>query len=429
MARAVRDTRLDSRTARLRLAARPEPYWRLITKGCYLGYRRGQSGGSWIARWRAPAGNQLHRALGAADDTLDADGLNALSFAQAQDKARNWFEGIAARTVLGRAPGPYTVAACMADYISWLTDAKKSAHHVATYAKAYILPALGRLDTASLTTERIEAWRTDIRRSKPRQRTAKGRAPTYRPEDPDPLEADRKARRRANTYLIYLRAALNHAWRLGRITVSADNWMRVRPYAQVDRARSNYLTEDQAVLLVNACGPGLRELVQLALLTGARYGELCTFDIRDFDARNGLLCVRTSKSGRPRHIVLSDEGIALCRSLTAGRPLNAPLLRQANGERWKRDLHRRPFKEAAARIGLDPSFTFHELRHTWASLAVMNGAELIVVAENLGHRDTRMVERVYGHLAHSYVARRIRETAPSYGFATASGRVVPIHGS
>lgn len=417
MARPIRDARLVSPTARQRLPARPEPYWRRISKGCYLGYRRGQADGSWVARWRAPAGNQVQHILGAADDGLAADGLNALSFDQAQAKAQEWFVTVAAQTMLGHGTGPYTVADCLRDYVAWLKDAKKSARHVETYAKAWILPALGRLDTAALTTERIETWRTEIRRAKPRQRTPRGRPPSYRPEDPDPLEADRKARRRANTYLVYLRAALNHAWRLGRITVSADIWMRVRPYGQVDRPRSNYLTEDQALLLVNACGPGLRELSQLALLTGARYGELCAFDVRDFDARNGLLYVRTSKSGRPRHIVLSEEGIALCRTLTAGRPLNAPLLRQGNGERWKRDLHRRPFKEAAARIGLDPSFTFHELRHTWASLAVMNGAELIVVAENLGHRDTRMVERVYGHLAHTYVARRIRETAPAYGFA------------
>lgn len=36
--------------------------------------------------------------------------------------------------------------------------------------------------------------------------------------------------------------------------------------------------------------------------------------------------------------------------------------------------------------------TFHGLRHTWASLAVMNGVPLLVVAKDLGHRDTRMVE-------------------------------------
>jgi integrase len=36
--------------------------------------------------------------------------------------------------------------------------------------------------------------------------------------------------------------------------------------------------------------------------------------------------------------------------------------------------------------------SFHILRHTWASLAVMNGTPLLVVAKNLGHADTRVVE-------------------------------------
>jgi integrase len=45
----------------------------------------------------------------------------------------------------------------------------------------------------------------------------------------------------------------------------------------------------------------------------------------------------------------------------------------------------------------------------------MAGAPLMVVAENLGHADTRMVERHYGHLAQSYVADTIRKTAPSFG--------------
>jgi hypothetical protein len=43
--------------------------------------------------------------------------------------------------------------------------------------------------------------------------------------------------------------------------------------------------------------------------------------------------------------------------------------------------------------------SFHALRHTWASLAVMGGVPLLVVAKNLGHVDTRMVEKHYGHLA------------------------------
>jgi len=45
----------------------------------------------------------------------------------------------------------------------------------------------------------------------------------------------------------------------------------------------------------------------------------------------------------------------------------------------------------------------------------MNGAPLMVVAKNLGHRDTRMVEKHYGNLAPSYVADEIKKSAPTFG--------------
>ena len=55
----------------------------------------------------------------------------------------------------------------------------------------------------------------------------------------------------------------------------------------------------------------------------------------------------------------------------------------------------------------------------------MNGAPLMVVARNLGHADTRMVERHYGHLAPNYVSDAIRAAAPRFGIAPSSN-VVPI---
>jgi integrase len=159
----------------------------------------------------------------------------------------------------------------------------------------------------------------------------------------------------------------------------------------------------------------LRRLVQLALLTGARFAELCAFDVRDFQVDSGTLFVRDSKSGKSRHIVLNDEGIALCRSLAAGRSLGEPLVRKSDGSRWKRDHQFRPFKRAVINARIDPEFTFHQLRHSWASLTIMAGAPLIVVAQNLGHRDTAMVEAHYGHLAPNYVAETLRATAPTFG--------------
>jgi len=55
----------------------------------------------------------------------------------------------------------------------------------------------------------------------------------------------------------------------------------------------------------------------------------------------------------------------------------------------------------------------------------MNGVPLMVVAQNLGHRDTTMVERHYGHLAPNDKRDMIRDKAPTFGFK-AEGRVVDL---
>jgi integrase len=49
------------------------------------------------------------------------------------------------------------------------------------------------------------------------------------------------------------------------------------------------------------------------------------------------------------------------------------------------------------RVGLAP-LTPHDLRHTAASFFIAEGANPWMLAEILGHRDTRMIDRVYGHL-------------------------------
>ena len=52
--------------------------------------------------------------------------------------------------------------------------------------------------------------------------------------------------------------------------------------------------------------------------------------------------------------------------------------------------------------------TFHELRHTYASALVNRGVPLVFVAAQLGHRDTKMVEKHYGHLCDEARTRAIR---------------------
>ena len=227
-------------------------------------------------------------------------------------------------------------------------------------------------------------------------------------------DALRRRRASANRTLTVLKAALNRAWREGRVS-SDEAWRRVEPFEEADAARVRYLTVAEAKRLLNACDPDFRRLAQAALVTGARYGELTALWASDFNPDSGTIHVRTSKSGKGRHIVLNDEGAALFKSLAAGKAGDAILLSKADGTPWKAAHQARPMRDACKRAKIAPPVSFHVLRHTWASLAVMAGGPLMVVARNLGHSDTRMVERHYGHLAPSYVADAIRAAAPKFG--------------
>jgi len=111
-------TRVDRARPTALLPERREPYWTVISEGCALGYRRGAKGGTWIAKYRDPEGKRHLEALGAADDARDADGLSVYSFAQAQERARAWFQDKAREAASDIAPlnRDYTVSEALAEY-------------------------------------------------------------------------------------------------------------------------------------------------------------------------------------------------------------------------------------------------------------------------------------------------------------------------
>jgi hypothetical protein len=73
----------------------------------------------------------------------------------------------------------------------------------------------------------------------------------------------------------------------------------------------------------------------------------------------------------------------------------------------------------------EPPGNFHGLRHTYASRLAMKGVPLAVIAAQLGHADTRMVEKHYGHLSPSYVTETVRAAFGSLGIVEPSN-VAPI---
>jgi integrase len=432
VSRTVREVNLSTRAARERLEPSGKPYYRSLDQGLHLGYRKGVRGAAWVMRWYVGAEvYKVVRLEGRPDDVLDADGATVLTWSQAQAEARKLFgrrEREAAGLEADLPKGPYTVRDAVADYLEWLARHRKTTRDSKYRAEALILPDLGDIGVDRLSAARLRKWHGGLAAAPARLRrsveeVAAGKM-KGRDADPNDAEAIRRRRSTANRTMTILKAALNHAWREGK-TPSDDAWRRVRPFPEADAARVRYLTTDEARRLLNACDEAFREIVEAALLTGARYGELAAMTASDFNPDSGTVHIRTSKAGKARHVVLNDEGRALFERLTTGRAGDHRIFTKADGTTWGKSHQHRPLKAACERAKIGPALDFHSLRHSWASLSIMAGAPLLVVAQNLGHADTRMVERHYGHLAQSFVAETIRRTAPTFG-ASRANSVVPI---
>jgi integrase len=415
MGRRVKSKELDAREARLKLKVRPKPYYQAIARGLHLGYRKlKEQDGTWLARYYL--GNQTYEVerIGAADDLSDADGVAIIDYWQACDKARDrMVERAHARA--GKT-GPLTVADVMDTYLEFLESEGRSNDAVADVHyrdMAFIRPRLGHLEANSLTDEVLRKWRDALAKVPPRSRTKSGTPQKYRDG------ADQRARRAsANRNWTALRAALNHAFNAGKITSDAA-WKRVKPFKSVHEARVRYLSIAEAKRLINACEADFRPLLEAALLTGGRYGQLAKLTVDNFNADAGTVTMRTRKgngSVKTYHVHLTAEGVTFFNMACARRNGAKDLIFQkADGTPWKKSNQAEPIKVASERAKIDPPANFHVTRHTWASHAVMNGVPLMVVAGNLGHRDTRMVELHYGHLAPRYRKDEIRKGAPTFG--------------
>jgi integrase len=179
------------------------------------------------------------------------------------------------------------------------------------------------------------------------------------------------------------------------------------------------LTVAEAKRLDNAVDPEFRPLLRAGLYLGARYGQLIKLVVSDFNPDAGTMRLRSRKGDGTEkifHAHLSEDAQRFFTHLCAGRKADELIFVRPSGTPWGKSHQARLMEEASARAGIKPPVTFHTMRHSFASLAVMAGTPLLVVAKALGHADTRMVERVYGHLAPSYVADSIRAGAPRFDF-------------
>lgn len=177
-----------------------------------------------------------------------------------------------------------------------------------------------------------------------------------------------------------------------------------------EESRERFLNQDELMKLHQviasaeenglACESAINA-IRLLLLTGARRGEILTLKWAFVDFEAEVLNLPDSKTGK-KSIVLSSAAVELLSNIMRtdnpyvfpGKKLNAHLVNLKTP--WKR------IREAA---GL-PDVRIHDLRHTFASHAINNGAPLELISKLLGHSQLRTTQR-YAHLQNY----RLRETA------------------
>jgi len=441
MARLLRDAKLDTRTARLRLTPRGEPYWRTMEEGRAVGYRRLDGGkpGTWTARLGIKTDGKTSykfHALGNADDFNDADGADGatvLTFGQAQKVARDWFQAVAQAG--GRMIKPLTVSDALAlymkDYISRSDRATKTTLSVAA---THILSSFGPRSVADLTTAEITDWRNGLVQHPAHRRKTKDGKPS-RADNVKAAEilaakripatfaeARRKRQASANRVLTLLKAILNHAFKTGRVE-SDLGWRRVAPFKNADQPRIRYLTDDESQRLVAACEPDFQALVIAALLTGADYGELRTARVRDLDTVGETLTV--SKKRGPHAIRLTIAATSHFATLGEGKGHDDLLMTRKGGEPWEDSHQVRRMAAACEAANIVPRINYHVLRHTFATRALRRGAPMHHVAHQLGHTNTRTTERHYAHVIPSDAGLAIQQSMGDLRFSTHEGATAP----
>jgi integrase len=406
MARIVRNQRLDSRSARALLPKRHAPYWHTLTRGRALGYRKGSKGSVWLAKYRTADGKREQLLLGPTDDAFDGETSDVLSFAAAQTKARDWFEALDRDA--GRRRPRYTVEDALDDYIANFSG--KSLDKTRYVIDRLVRPEFKNVQVCDLTTERLRAF---LEKIASRRSVYRANKKGVRKERPLRNDAVRVQQANANRAFTPLRAALNRAFALGKV---ADDraWRRVRPYAKVSAPRIRYFTGPEIHRLIEHAPDWFRPLIQAALLTGARWSEIHRVRVRDVDLMSGVLTFPDTKSGRPRFVHLSDEGIQLFRGLCMGKRTDELVLLNQHDRELGTSHQIRPMRETCEAGGVEPA-GFHILRHTYGSRLAMAGVPMAVIAEALGHADERITRKHYAHLCPSYVRDAVRAGLGDYG--------------
>lgn len=207
------------------------------------------------------------------------------------------------------------------------------------------------------------------------------------------------------------RAALSvfFGWAIGRGHHPGPNPIAgVRKFRE-SRGRTRYLSPQEADRLELAASAHLKPILVTAIYSGGRHGEVLALQWRDLDLEADVLTFhwKTTKSRRTRSVPIVPKLHATLKALRRGQP-DQPVFTW-NEQRLKKVKTSFGTAWRKARISGRPDFKV--LRHTFASWYMLNGGDINVLKEYLGHSTIRMTER-YAHLSRERLKSQARFIGP-----------------
>ena len=275
----------------------------------------------------------------------------------------------------------------------------RSYERIAGIVTNHLLPAFGEMKLARIRKPDILAYLTK----------------RATPQAAEPPEEGKKKKKRAprilsagsrNKELNTLKSIFH--WAIAEEKLAHDPTVGIKgPKLEPGRVRYLQPTELRAVL--SQCPTWLQPIAGLLAFTGCRRGEILNLRWMDVDRSRGLLLLPQTKNNEGRVIWLNDLALKVIDSLPKNGHKSTD--RVFDG-RSPEDVSL-SFLRACRRAGVE-NFRLHDLRHTCASWLAMQGADIHLVAEMLGHRDLRMAKR-YRHLNPAFLQGAARTLDTAFG--------------
>lgn len=283
----------------------------------------------------------------------------------------------------------------------------------------HIIPLLGDRTVAEITREDIEDLKRKIREGNTSKRTKRKREGGTGGLDV------RGGPGAANRTLGQLSKMFNLAELWGWRPENSNPVRKVIRYKE--RKLERFLSTEELLRLgqtladfeaTNEITPSAIACIRLLIFTGARLGEILTLQWAYVDFERRMLLLPDSKTGS-KPIMLNQQAIAVLKAIPNEPNCPWVITGHLEGEHLNA---LQPAWEKVRRVAGIPDVRIHDLRHSFASFAVMSGGTLPVIGKLLGH-STPITTARYAHLSNHPVSHLAEITGAALADAMASGKL------